>query len=351
MTPPPTVSLTEPDGQPACRHSLLESLPMAVSQPWVGYGAAVALTAVALGIRLMFAGVLPSGFPFLTFFPAVVLTAFLFGRGPGIACAILSGVAAWYYLLPPFGTFAIDIGNGMAMAFYVLVVAVDLFLIDLSQRFAKEILRERETNRQLAETRQVLFRELQHRVSNNLQVIGALLSAQRRRVTDPEARLAIEEAATRLTVIGQISRELYLPDGGQADMAEFLRRLIDAVLQASGRSDVTCSLNVPPALTLAPDQAVPLALVMTEALSNALEHGLPARAGVVVVSLKQDGPDRLVLSVEDDGHGLPPGFSLEAADQLGLRIAGQLAKQLGGSFSLAPRAAGAGTCATLTVAA
>ena len=351
MTPPPTV-LSDPDAR--CRswgHRTLERLPLATRRPWIGYGVGAALAGVALAIRLLLAGILPSGFPFLTFFPAVVTTAFLFGRGPGIWCAALSGFAAWYFLLPPVGTLTLDVGNAMALAFYVLVVAVDLFLIDLSQRFAKDILRERETNRKLAETRQLLFRELQHRVSNNLQVIGALLSAQRRRVTDPEARSAIEEAATRLTVIGQISRELYLPDGGQADMAAFLQRLIDAVLDANGRRDVECKLDAPEGLTLVPDQAVPLALVLTEALSNALEHGLPDRAGMVHISLQKEGLTRLILSVEDNGAGLPAGFSLETADQLGLRIAGQLAKQLGGHFTLGPRSDGAGARATLTVAA
>lgn len=348
MTTPPTVSPAAPDAV-RCGRSVLERLPLTIGSPWLGHVAAVALTALALGIRLLFAGILPPGFPFLTFFPAVVTCAFLFGRWPGINCALLSGLAAWYFLLPPTGTFELDMGNAMAMAFYGLVVAVDLFLIDLSQRFAKEVMRERETNRQLAETRQLLFRELQHRVSNNLQVIGALLSAQRRRVTDATAQTAIEEAATRVTVIGQISRELYLPDGEQADMAEFLQRLIDAILHASGRMDVECRLSVAEKLLLAPDQAVPLALVMTEALSNALEHGLAGRRGSVSITLVRQG-EGLVLSVEDDGAGLPKGFDLNKADQLGLRIAGQLAKQLGGKFTLAPRSEGAGARATLTVA-
>lgn len=346
MAPPPNDPV---DGEDFSKLAFVERLPLRWGGVWVGYGAALLLTGVALISRLALSDMLPPGFPFLTFFPVVMICAFLFGRGPGILCAFTSGMAAWYFLLSPVHTLTLNIGNAMALLFYLLVVTVDIILIDLSMRFARAAVRQREVSRQLAETRQLLFRELQHRVSNNLQVIGALLSAQRRRVTDPEAQMAIEEAATRLTVIGEISRELYHPDGEQADMAEFLRRLSEAVMRASGRSDVTCRLAVDGPLTLLPDQAVPLALVMTEALSNALEHGLPDRAGLITVTLHREGRDGLILSIEDDGAGLPDGFDVQATDQLGLRIAGQLAKQLRGSFALAPRDGASGSRATLRV--
>lgn len=330
---------------------MFEHLPLATDRPWLGYLVALLAVVVAVATRQALEGIIPPGYPFLTFFPVVILTAFFFGRGPGIACAILSGLAAWYLFIEPHDSFGWSRGIATAMLFYSFIVTVDIFLVHLAQTSAAHAIAERERNRQLAETRALLFAELQHRISNNLQVIGSLLSAQKRRVTDEQARAAIDEAANRLTVVGRISRELYRPDGGQSDMAEFLGRMSQAVFDASGRSDVKCLMDVEPDLTLAADRAVPLALVFTESLSNALELGLPDRAGTVRVAMRRRGEDRICLTIEDDGCGLSPGFTLDASPSLGLNIARQLARQLGGDYSIASGGEGKGTRAVLDIAA
>lgn len=330
---------------------MFEHLPLAADRPWVGYGVSVLAVLLASGLRIALEGAIPSGYPFLTFFPAVILTAFFFGRRSGILTALLGGLAAWYLFIEPAGTFAVNPSILVALLFYLFIVAVDIFLVDLAQVASTRLIEERERNRALAETRALLFDELQHRVSNNLQVIGALLSAQKRRVSDEAARHALEEAANRLTVVGRISRTLYRADGEQADMAEFLQRLAEAVLGASGRTDVTCQFNVEPGLTVAAERAVPLALVFTEALSNALEHGMPDRAGRVMVSMRHRADGFIQLSIDDDGSGLAPDFAMEKLNSLGLGIAQQLARQLGGEFRLAARTDGPGTSARLDIAA
>lgn len=330
---------------------MFERLPLATDRPWLGYLVALLGVVLAVAARQALAGIIPPGYPFVTFFPVVILTAFFFGRGPGIASAVLSGLAAWYLFVEPHGSFGWSRGAATAMLFYSFIVSVDIFLVDLAQTSAARAIAERERNRQLAETRALLFDELQHRISNNLQVIGSLLSAQKRRVTDEQARAAIDEAANRLTVVGRISRELYRPDGGQSDMAEFLGRMSEAVFDASGRSDVACQMDIEPDLTLAADRAVPLALIFTESLSNALEHGLPDHSGTVRVAMQRRGDDRICLMVEDDGHGLAPDFTLDASPSLGLNIARQLARQLGGDYSLTSAEGGKGTRAVVDIAA
>ena len=80
---------------------LLERLPLARAHRWQGYAAALALSLTGLVARWALGDAFPPGFPFLTFFPVVVLSGFLFGRGPGILAAIICGLLAWYFFIPP----------------------------------------------------------------------------------------------------------------------------------------------------------------------------------------------------------------------------------------------------------
>ncbi len=330
--------------------SAFERLPLCRGREWIGYGVAGAATLAALALRLAIDPIVPPGFPFITFFPVVILVCFLFGARPAVLAAVLTGLLARWYFIAPAGTLALAIPQAMAVGFYVLIAATLIFCIDTAHKASRRAVHARTVIAGLAETRALLFHELQHRTSNNLQVIAALLAAQRRQVTDPAARLALETAANRLAVVGRISREMYRPDGGPTPMRDFLATLSRAVLETSGREDIRCTFAIDDGLTVSADHAVPLALVFTEALSNALEHGLPDRAGTVAVQLARTADGKIELSVRDDGSGLPPSFDLEAGQSLGLKIARQLSTQLGGSFDLRPGSNGRGTEARLLIA-
>lgn len=329
--------------------SFIERLPLWRDRPWRGYAGALAAVGVALPLRMAINPLLPPGYPYLTFLPAIALSAFLFGVGPGIACAMLCGMLALYFFVPPYGTLVVSRDSLFATLFFVIVCLLLITLIAWLQKAAGALARERDANVRLAETRRLLFHELQHRVSNNLQVVGALIAAQRRKVTDEAARAALDEAANRLTVIGRISRELYRPDGGRAELAEFLPRLATAVLEASGRADIDCRFALPQGLLLDPDRAVPLALVFTEAMANAIEHGYPDAGGPVQISVTRPDAAHIALAVEDQGRGIAPGFDLDRADSVGLRIAARLALQLGGSFALGAGSGGHGARASLVI--
>jgi len=322
-----------------------ERLPIARERPLLAVAAMLGVVIVALALRFVADPGLPSGFPYVTFFPAVIVTSFLFGARIGSACAAICGLLAWYFFI---GTFGFDGSSGtmIALAFYVFVVATDIVLIDWMQRANANLAHERERNRALADTRELLFRELQHRVSNNLQVVGGLLSLQKRHVTDEGARLALGDASRRLSVIGRISRQLYETDGQARGMRAFLAPLVTDVIEASGRTDIAFRLQGTDDASLSPDALIPLALIVAEAVANALEHGFAHRDhGTIVVELRRAGSD-IVVDVRDDGAGLPEGFDLRDSGSLGLRIATMLAGQLGGRFELFTEA---GTTARLTL--
>lgn len=325
---------------------MIEGLPLLPDQRVLTYALAILASLTAATLRALLDPVFPPGYPYLTFFPAVILTSFLLGRGPGTLAAIACGVLAWYFFIPPFYTFVLNGGTAVALTFYAGVVAVDIALVHWMQQANRRLRAERERTAMLAERSDLLFRELQHRVSNNLQMIGAVLSLQKRGVSDPAAAQALQDAAAKLALIGSIQRQLYDGGGGQTAPGPFLHQLADDLIAAGGKPGIVHRVTADETIALDPDSLIPLALIMAEATANAVEHGFAGReTGEIAIDLRCDG-DSVLLCVTDDGAGLPLGFAIDAPTSLGLRIAVTLARQLRGRFTLEPGPSG-GTVAAL----
>jgi two-component sensor histidine kinase len=332
----------------------LERLPLWKERRMAAYAAAAGLSAAAAGVRLALDPAIPTGFPFVLFFPAVIISAFLFGCGPGAFAGVLCGVMARYLFMAPAGSLSLDGPNAVTMLFYATVAVVDVALVDLMQRAQSVAVAERERSgvlaarserlaarsERLAARTDLLFRELQHRVSNNLQMVGAVLTLQKREVLDPAARSALEQAAGKLQLIGRIQRQLYDVSGGRVALDVFLTELVDDLAMAGGKPGITYGVDAEAGISLKPDALIPLALIMAEGVANALEHGFAERtSGHIAISVRA-AAGLIELTVTDDGEGLPLGFSSEGASSLGLRIASTLANQLEGTFEVVPSAAG-----------
>lgn len=317
------------------RLTLLERLPLARDRPWIGYMAALILSTCALALRIAADKAMPVGYPYIGFFPAVIVTTFLFGRGPGILAGVLCGIFAWYFFIPPVHSFAPKPGALLSFGFYALVVTIDIALVHWMQRANRGLIGERERNRQLLVQRELLFRELQHRVSNNLQVVAALLALQKHDVTDERARAVLDEAARRLMLIGKLHRQLHDPSGARLSMAAFFSQLGADLIDVNGKPGIGCHVSVDEEIAISPDAAIPLALIVAEAVANALEHGLCDRAeGRIAIQLARRNEGEVELRVEDDGRGLPDDFDPGRSQNLGLRIASTFARQLGGRFEI-----------------
>lgn len=338
--------MTEPSASKR-RVRWIERLPVARDRPLLGAIVTLAIVAGALALRAVTDPLLPPGFPYVTFFPAVIVTSFVFGVQLGVFSAILCGLLAWYFFIPPAHNFGMTHGTAFALAFYVFVVATDLALVHWMQFANRQLARERELSRSLADTRELLFRELQHRVSNNLQVAAGLLSMQKRTLDDPKGKAALDEATRRLALIGRISRQIYDPSGQAQPLLPFLGELCQGVVEASGRDDLALEVRGDNELRLHPDAAIPTALVVAEAVANAIEHGFrDGRAGRIAVSVGRQPDGGAAVTVHDDGHGLPDGFVHDGTTSLGLRIATTLASGQGGRFHIEPQG---GALATLTL--
>lgn len=329
----------------AAQSHLLETIsrwePNSLSAP-VRWGLAALAWAVALFVRYELEGILPPGFPYLTFFPAILISAYFLGPAPGIAVAIASGLAAWYFFIPPLNSFEFSGATLVALVFYAFVAATEIGLTTLAQRARRELHAERQAKEILAEQRRLMFHELQHRVSNNLATVSGLMKLQRRMVSDEAAGLALDDSVRRIDLVSRIMRNLHDPSGQTVDMARFLADTGRDILESTGASDrVALKVEADP-LLVGPDVSVPLGLIATELLANTLEHGFPGEsAGQIGVTLDAgDQAGRAVLQILDDGQGLPEDFDIDRTRSLGLSIARQFAKQLGGTLVMERRPEG-----------
>ncbi|MFC5175513.1 sensor histidine kinase [Nocardioides taihuensis] len=194
-------------------------------------------------------------------------------------------------------------------------------------------------------TKDATIREIHHRVKNNLQTVAALLRLQARRIDEPAARSALEEAVRRVGSIAIVHETLsQTVDEYVAfdDVVDRLGVMVSEVGVTEGRVRVRREGSFG---ELSSEAATALAMVLTEVLQNAAEHGYDPEGpgGTVTVS-----PGRLMgrlrVVVDDDGRGLPEGFDLDSSTNLGLSIVRTLVEsELGGQLSLGPVPGGPGT--------
>lgn len=207
-------------------------------------------------------------------------------------------------------------------------------------RMAKRIQRREDELRASLAQKELLLREVHHRVKNNLQIVTSLLNLRAQRLHSPVARDAVRQAQMRISALALVHRNLYQTEEIQViELQEFVTELCGLIeeIHDTGEASVQLSVSAEP-MQLLTDQATPLALLLTEAVSNAFKHAFPeGKSGTIEVQLRREG-DRARLIVSDDGVGLPGGD--EAAGGMGVTLMRMLAKQLGGSLTLVE---GAGT--------
>nr|WP_245515928.1 histidine kinase dimerization/phosphoacceptor domain -containing protein [Ancylobacter aquaticus] len=307
--------------------------------PWLADAVGVAMFAVSLALRFAVDGVLPPGFPFLTFFPAVILSTFFCGLRPGITCAALSAFAAWFFFIGPANGMRVDGQSLMALGFFAVIAAIDITLIHFTFSAADRLRTEKETSARLYESQRTMFQELQHRVANNMQFVAALLTLQKRKVGQDarQAITALDEARSRLDTIARIHRQLYAPERLDLPTDQYLSQLCCDLVTASGATGISCTVDAPN-LPLSVTQLTTLSMLVAEIVTNSLKHAfVDADAGVIAITVLPCGTDKYEMTVADDGRGLPPDADLSRSEGLGWRIIQSLAAQLGGKVELANR--------------
>jgi two-component sensor histidine kinase len=199
---------------------------------------------------------------------------------------------------------------------------------DLERRVAE---RTRDLQNSVRE-KEVLLKEIHHRVKNNLQVIVSLLNLQSHYIEDAVARAAFNESQGRVRSIALVHEKLYQSkDVASVGFDEYVRMLVDSLCTSFGadRRGISREVEIRDDVRLGVDTAIPCGLMINELVTNALKHAFPdGRGGCVRVMMQRGGADQIELEVGDDGVGLPPDIDLHNSRSLGLDLVFTFAQQL-----------------------
>lgn len=292
---------------------------------WLGLCAAVAITLIATLVRLAADPYLPPGFPYVTYFPAVILTGFVFGVHAGTVAAILCGLCAWYLFIPPTYSFGLGLPAIVALLFYAFVVIVDLGLIHLmTWAFAREARTHRELDALLAQQR-LLEREVDHRVKNLFQTLSGLVSLSERNAESP--RELADALKSRIAAMG---RSHSILRGALAGDRTTLQQVLETALEPFRTDDTRIALA---GHALVPSGAamLSLSLIVNELATNAVKHGaLKVPEGRVKLSWQSDvTAGTTVLTWVESGSEIVA--QPVAGQGFGSQLLPTLARGLGGS--------------------
>ncbi len=210
-----------------------------------------------------------------------------------------------------------------ALTIKAIAVGAVLFLVAalfafrayrLKRKGEAEVMRQKQVIEAQLKEKELLLREIHHRVKNNLQTVSSLLSIQGRGITDETAKQAVNDSRLRVKSMALIHQDLYREsDLTGVQMEDYVAKLANGLVTSYSMSDrVQLDLRVQP-INLDVDTAVPLGLILNELITNALKYAWPdGRSGRLQVSMAEAGDGQLMIDVIDDGIGMKDGAQVAA---------------------------------------
>lgn len=185
--------------------------------------------------------------------------------------------------------------------------------------------------------KELLLKEMYHRIKNTLQVISSLLSLQAGSIEDPQVRKIFQDSQTRIYSMALIHEILQRSrDLARIDLADYLQSLVAELCRSYGTEAQRITIQTQfEEVWVSTDTAIPCGLILNELLSNAFKYAFPEdRQGDIRMALRADPGQEVTLMVRDTGVGLPDGLDFRDTDSLGLQLVCLLAEQLGGTIAL-----------------
>jgi PAS domain S-box-containing protein len=205
-------------------------------------------------------------------------------------------------------------------------------LVGISRDITEQKKAQRALETALAE-KNILLNEIHHRVKNNMQVISSLLNLQSRYLKHPADVELFKESQRRIRSMALIHEMLYQSGSlSRIDFGAYVGNLLDSLRVSMDFSGgrIACRRELEE-VQLDIQTAIPCGFIVNELVSNALKHAFPGeRAGEVYVGLRQEKDESIILTVQDDGIGLPPGADLKTMDSMGMQLVMMLVQQISG---------------------
>lgn len=282
--------------------------------PWIRWSVSLGLFLVAFLVRYYLASSLPAGFPYLTFFPAVILATFVGGLWPGIINAILGCIASWYFFISPANSFELNGGAAIALAFYAFIVSVDVLIIHSIKVTARHLQAERGAFQALTETltlanaqleknradQMFLSRELGHRMKNQLAIVQAIVNQTLR--SAPDLISAGKSLSDRVAVLSRAHDILISGATSGTAVGEIVR---NAVFLHDDKFKSRFKVEGPET-PIASRPALSLSLILHELSTNAAKYGALSRPeGKVTIywEVTQTSAERTFLLTWEESGG------------------------------------------------
>lgn len=197
--------------------------------------------------------------------------------------------------------------------------------------------------------KEILLKEIHHRVKNNMQVVSSLLQLQAQYIEDETTLSLFEESQNRIHSMALIHEQLYQSENlDRIDLPLYVENLVANVYQSFGccNSSIQIQLNIDP-ISLNIETAIPCGLIINELVSNSLKYAFPySRAGEINIKFCEISSQQFHLSIQDNGVGFPADFDVENTETLGIRLVRMLTSQLDGSLTIDSQY---GTCYNLVI--
>lgn len=212
--------------------------------------------------------------------------------------------------------------------------ALDMAMLRRAKEAAEaEVRASRDRFEALANDRAMLLREVNHRISNSLQIVAGVLNMQALTTSNQEVKEALEDATKRVFAVGRVHHRLYTSDDLKSvALNQYLAALVHDIRQSSDMSGSAAglSLSADP-IKIDPDRAIVIGIIVTELVINAMKYAYPSGPGPIRVGLRQINSADAILTVEDDGVGYK-STSLTMAKGLGQRIVQAMTNKLGATI-------------------
>jgi two-component sensor histidine kinase len=200
--------------------------------------------------------------------------------------------------------------------------------------------------RQALDRQQLLLREANHRVNNSLQIVAAMLHLQSSHTESSDVRDELREAGTRIAAVARAHQKLYI--SGQIETLD-LGAYLTEVCKDITASISTCEINVSAeqGIVIPTDRAITIVLLVNELITNAIKHAYPEAPCRVWVALSRKAEDGILVSVRDEGVGLPADFDVKSGRRLGMRLVKAFTEQLRGELQIVRREPGTELAVTI----